>query len=47
VFLIYVMTYFGREDPMTLGAFYMIAAEVAGFVIMWLVWQARGRGQAE
>jgi hypothetical protein len=45
--LIYVMTFFGRESPITVGATYMLGAQIAGFVLVWLVWLARGRGQAE
>lgn len=45
--LIYVMTYFGRESPITVGATYMLGAQIAGFVLVWLIWLVRGRGQAE
>jgi hypothetical protein len=45
--LIYVMTFYGRESPITLGVTYMLAAQLAGFVLVWLVWMLRGRGQPE
>lgn len=45
--LIYVITFYGRESPITLGALYMGGAQMVGFVMVWLIWQLRGRGQAE
>jgi hypothetical protein len=45
--LIYVMTFFGRESDITRGALYMFGAQIVGFVLVWLVWLVRGRGQAE
>lgn len=45
--LIYNLTFLGRENPITVGAIYMLCAQIAGFVFVWLVWQLRGRGQSE
>lgn len=45
--LIYVITFFGRESDITRGAVYMAGAQIVGFVLVWLVWLVRGRGQAE
>jgi hypothetical protein len=45
--LIYVMTFFGRESDLTQGAFMMVSAQIAGFLIVWLAWLLRGRGHSE
>ncbi len=45
--LTYVITFFGRESDITRGAVYMAGAQIVGFVLVWLVWLVRGRGQAE
>lgn len=47
VMLIYFITFFGRESAITVGAVYMLGAQLAGFVLVWLVWLARGRGWLE
>ncbi|MCX9147377.1 hypothetical protein [Erythrobacter sp. WG] len=45
--LAYLMTFLGRTSDITLGAFYMVMAQVVGFVAVWLIWVVRGRGHAE
>lgn len=45
--LVYLAVFFGRHSDLSLGAMYLFFAQVGGFVIVWLVWRLRGRGQAE
>ena len=47
VMLVYLVTFFGRHSDISLGATYLFFAQGAGFLLMWLVWRLRGRGQAE
>ncbi len=47
VMLIYLAVFFGRHSDLSLGATYMFFAQGAGFVVVWLMWRLRGRGQAE
>lgn len=47
VLLVYVVTFFGWENGITRGAFYMLVAQIVGFTLLWLVWLLRGRGQSE
>lgn len=45
--LVYLAVFFGRHSDMSLGAIYLFFAQFGGFVIVWLVWRLRGRGQSE
>lgn len=45
--LVYLAVFFGRHSDMSQGAFYLFFAQFGGFVIVWLVWRLRGRGQSE
>ena len=45
--LIWLAVFFGRHSEMSLGAAYLFFAQGTGFVIVWLVWRLRGRGQSE
>jgi hypothetical protein len=47
VMLVYLAVFFGRHSEISLGATYMFFAQVAGFLVVWLIWRLRGRGQAE
>ncbi len=45
--LIYLAVFYGRHSDMSFGAAYLFFAQGAGFVIVWLIWRLRGRGQSE
>lgn len=47
VMLVYLAVFFGRHSDLSLGATYMFFAQGAGFLVAWLMWRLRGRGQAE
>jgi uncharacterized membrane protein YfcA len=45
--LLYLLVVFGRHSELSLGASYLFFSQVAGFIIVWLIWRFRGRGEAE
>jgi hypothetical protein len=38
---------FGRHSELSLGATYLFFSQVTGFIIAWLIWRFRARGEAE
>jgi len=45
--LTFLLMFFGRHSELSLGASYLFFGQGAGFVIAWLIWRFRGRGEAE
>lgn len=45
--MVYLVVFFGRHSDISLGATYLFFAQGAGFLVVWLVWRLRGRGEAE
>lgn len=45
--LLYLLVVFGRHSELSLGASYLFFSQIAGFIIAWLIWRFRGRGEAE
>lgn len=45
--LLYLLVVFGRHSELSLGATYLFFSQVTGFIIAWLIWRFRARGEAE
>ncbi|MDM7955075.1 hypothetical protein [Blastomonas sp.] len=45
--MVYLLMFYGRHSELTLGASYLVFGQGAGFVMAWLIWRFRGRGEPE